>query len=117
MKAAMEQCSDPAPKCSQCGVPVLDSDLVLRDHGQLYHVQCARIPTSDVRVREYRELRRAGEARIATNGNPRALASGSREEPPAVLCVICQTGIASVAELAVTDWGPAHGHCRPARSS
>jgi hypothetical protein len=97
------------PKCSACSVAIFDSDLVLRDHGQWYHVQCARIPTSDERVKEYRELRRACEARIAK-------ASGSRDEPPAVLCVICQTGIGSVAELATTDSGPTHVHCRPTRS-
>jgi hypothetical protein len=113
----MEERSDPSPKCSQCSIPILDSDLVLRDHGQLYHVECACIPTSDERVREYRELRQAGEARIARKGTHLGGASGLRDEPPAVLCVICRTGIGSVAELAMTASGPAHVHCRPTRSS
>lgn len=95
----MTQRSDPAPKCSRCDVAIRDSDLVLRDHGQLYHAECARIPTSDERVREYRE--------IAKNG---------RHEPPAVRCGICQTGIGSVAELVMTPSGPTHARCQPIRA-
>lgn len=104
-----------APKCCECSDPILDSDLVLRDHGQLYHVQCVRILTSDARVREYRELRHANEATIHQNGKhrPRAL----REERPAVLCEICQRGIGTIADLAVTDSGPTHVHCRPTQAS
>jgi len=113
----MEQGADPSPKCCQCRVPILDNDLVLRDHGQLYHAQCARILTSDERVREYRELRRACEAKIVRNGTPLAQASGSRHEPPAVLCAICQTGIGHIAELAMTASGPTHVRCRPTDSS
>jgi hypothetical protein len=109
----MEQRSDASPKCSQCSVPILDSDLILRDHGQLYHVQCVRILTSDERVREFRELRRAREANITPNGKHLARASGLRAEPPAVLCEICRTGIGSIAELAMTDSGPTHVRCRP----
>jgi hypothetical protein len=36
------------------------------------------------------------------------------EEAPAVLCVICGTGIETVAEMVVTEEGPAHVRCRPA---
>ena len=113
----MEQPSDPSPKCARCSVPVLDSDLVLRDHGQLYHAQCARIPTSDERVREYRELRRASAAKIVQNRASLTRASGLRDEPPAVLCAICRTGIGSSAELVMTDSGPTHGRCRPTHST
>jgi hypothetical protein len=113
----MEQRSDPAPKCSQCSVAILDSDLALRDHGQWYHVQCVRILTSDERAREYRGLRRANEAKIVRNGAPPARASGLRDEPPAVLCEICQTGIGSLAELAMTASGPTHVRCRPTDSN
>jgi hypothetical protein len=94
----MEQEADPSPECSQCSVPVRNSDLVLRDHGQLYHAGCAGSSTSDERVTEGRKLRRTRAA---------------RSEPPAVLCEICGTGIGSAAELAMTASGPTHVHCRP----
>jgi hypothetical protein len=113
----MEPRFDPSPKCSQCSVPILDSDLVLRDHGQLYHASCVRIPPSDERVREYRELRRACETKIIRNGTLVARASGSRDEPPGVLCGTCRTGIGSLAELAMTSSGPTHVRCRPTDSS
>jgi hypothetical protein len=113
----MEPRFDPSPQCAQCGVPILDGDLVLRDHGQLYHARCVRIPTSDERVREFRQLRQACEAKLIRNGTPVAGASGSRDEPPGVLCGICRTGIATLAELAMTSAGPIHVRCRPTDSS
>lgn len=42
-----------------------------------------------------------------------ARSSGSRDEPPAVLCGICRTGIGSLAELAMTAVGPTHIRCQP----
>lgn len=113
----MELGSDPSPKCCECRAPIRDSDMVLRDHGQLYHVQCIRMRTSDERVRESGVLRHASEADISQNGKYRVWGSGLREERPAVLCEICQTGIGNIAELAMTDWGPTHVHCRPTQSS
>ena len=56
---------------------------------------------ADERVTEGRKLRR----------------SAARSEPPAVLCEICNTGIGSTAELALTASGPTHVHCRPTGSS
>ena len=61
----MEQQPDPSPKCFRCSVQILDGDLVLREHGDWYHVRCARILTSDERVRESRGRQRASEAKIA----------------------------------------------------
>ncbi len=113
----MEQRPDPFPNCSRCSVPILEGDLVLRDHGDWYHVQCARILTSDERVRELRGLERASEARIALSRERLAWASGVPEEAPAVLCVICGTGIGRVAELTVTGSEPAHVRCRPLRQT
>ena len=109
----MEQPPDPSAECSRCSVPILDSDLVQRDHGQLHHVHCDRSPTSDERVREHREIRGASDAAFDQDAKRPARAPGLRDEAPAVLCEICQTGIGSFAELALADSGPTHVHCRP----
>jgi hypothetical protein len=63
---------------------------------------------------EFRDVQRASEARIGQDGEHSSRASGSPREAAAVLCVICGTGIDTVAELALTDLGPAHRRCRPA---
>lgn len=109
----MEQAPDPSLKCSHCSVPILDRDRVRRDHGQWYHVQCARILSSYERVSESRGLQRVREAKIAQNRERLAAASDLPDEPPAILCVICRMGIGNTAELAITDSGPTHVRCRP----
>jgi hypothetical protein len=110
----MKQQPDSPSKCSRCSVPILDGDPVLRDHGDWYHLRCARMLTSDERVTESRGLERASAAKIAQSQERLARASSVREEPPAVLCVICQTGIGSVAELAMTGSRTTHVRCSPA---
>jgi hypothetical protein len=111
----MEERSDPT--CSRCSVSILDGDLVIRDHGDWYHIRCAQILTSDKRVNGSRRLQGASAAKIVRSREGVARASGSPDEPPAVLCVICRTGIGSVTELTMTGSEPAHVRCRPARSS
>ena len=107
----MEQRLDSAPKCFGCSAPILDGDLVLRDHGDRHHVRCARILTSDKQVRESREA-------IMTRSQERLTrAARLTDESPAIVCVICLTGIGSFAELAMTGSGATHLRCRPAQSA
>ncbi len=44
------------PKCARCSIPILDGELVLRDHGDWLHVRCSRFVASSDRVRESRVL-------------------------------------------------------------
>jgi hypothetical protein len=83
----MEHQTDGPDKCSICGGPILDGG-VLRDHGDCYHARCNDIAKSD----------------------------GFAAEAPAVLCVICRTGIASTRELGMTASGVIHVRCRPAQN-
>jgi hypothetical protein len=82
---AVKELPEP-PRCSRCRIAIMDTDVVLREHGEWYHVGCARTVTS----------------------------FGMRDEPSAVLCVICRTGIRRTAQLTMTESGPAHPRCRPA---
>ena len=75
---------------------ILAGEPVRRDHGDWYHAQCVREPG------------------IAGNGDDMPRRPEPHEEAPAVLCVICGTGIETAADLNVTDDGPAHVGCRPA---
>ena len=56
----------------------------MREHGEWYHLRCLR-PT---------------------------LTNGVHAEPAAVLCVVCRRGIASTAEMALTDGTPKHVSCQ-----
>jgi hypothetical protein len=80
----MDDRSDASRKCARCSTQIRDGDPVLSNHGEWYHVRCDRIVPSHV----------------------------SSDEPPAVLCVVCRTGIRSSAELALLDPGPMHVLCR-----
>jgi hypothetical protein len=53
------------------------------------------------------------EDKMSPKGHRLAGTSGSNDEPPAVLCAICGTGIGTAAELAMTDAGPRHVDCQP----
>ena len=75
---------------------ILAGEPARRDHGDWYHADCVHEPG------------------IAGNGGHMSRQPESHQEAPAVLCVICGTGIDTVAELDVTDDGPAHIRCRPA---
>jgi hypothetical protein len=74
-----------APRCARCQGGILDRDLVLRLHGDWYHVRCVRTRSSD----------------------------GASNPSPVVLCAICRTGIGRVADVVMTDSGPKHHWCRP----
>jgi hypothetical protein len=74
-----------APRCAECQDAILDRDLVLRLHGDWYHVRCVRTRRPD----------------------------DASNRPPVVLCDICGTGIARVADVVMTDSGPKHRWCRP----
>jgi len=113
----MEQRLDSAPKCFGCSAPILDGDLVLRDHGDWHHVRCARILTSDKQVSESRGRQRASEAIMTRSQERLTRAARLTDESPAIVCVICLTGIGSFAELAMTGSGATHLRCRPAQSA
>ena len=85
----MEERSDAAQKCARCSVQIRDGDLVQRDHGDWYHVRCARTLSSE----------------------------GLPDKPTLVLCVVCRTGIGNVEELVMTGSMPTHVRCRPAQSN
>src|SRR5262245_7773984 len=44
------------PKCARCSVPILDGELVLRDHGDWLHVRCRRVVVSSEQIRESKLL-------------------------------------------------------------
>ena len=44
------------PKCARCSVPILDGELVVRDHGDWLHVRCARVVALNDRFRESKIL-------------------------------------------------------------
>lgn len=113
----MAQRPDRSPKCSSCGEPILGGDLALRDHGDWYHVGCARSLTADEPAREVRGLPPASEARMAQSRERPVRSPGAPDEAPAVLCVTCGTGIGSMAEMTVTGAGPTHVRCLPAQSN
>ena len=72
-------------RCGRCDGPIQDGDLALRQHGDWYHLQCAVSIKPDT----------------------------ASEEPPAVLCVICRTGIRTIHEMApMNGVGPMHVHCQ-----
>jgi len=59
------------PKCARCSVPILDGELVLRDHGDWLHVRCRRVIASSEQVRrskvlgwESRKLIESGKERL-----------------------------------------------------
>jgi len=81
--------------CSRCMRSILAGEPVRRDHGDWYHAQCVREPG------------------IAGNGGHMSSETEPHEEAPAVLCVICGTGIQTAVDLEVTEAGPVHVRCRP----
>jgi hypothetical protein len=83
----MEERRNGSETCTGCQVEINDGDLVVRDHGESYHASCI----------------------------PRPARIGLRDEPAAVRCSICRAGIATIAEMAITDSGPTHVGCRRAR--
>jgi len=68
---------------------LLDREPVRFEHGEWYHARCEQSSALPERV----------------------------TEPPAVLCVVCYGGINNVAQLALTDAGPAHVGCDPDRKN
>jgi hypothetical protein len=44
------------PKCVRCSAPILDGELVLRDHGDWLHVRCRLVRASSERVRRSKDL-------------------------------------------------------------
>jgi hypothetical protein len=45
------------PRCARCSMPILDGELVVRDHGDWLHVRCARVVVLNDRFRESKMLR------------------------------------------------------------
>ena len=111
-----DQPPEEPPKCFLCSAVFLDGNMALRDSGQWVHVRCARVLSSDERVRESLQRERRSQEKIDESQKP--MAGGSafpafHEEPPAVVCVVCGRGIRSVADLAKTRSGLMHRGCRP----
>jgi len=107
----MARSPDAFPTCVRCRAPVLVGDLALQDHEDWYHVRCATTLSPEERPREFVDQQRASEAKIAKGRASSSKRSGSREETPIVRCVVCGTGIARAADLALTDSGPTHVTC------
>ena len=104
----------PEPKCLRCSAPILHGDIALRQHGEWLHILCARILSSDEHVRESKRLRRTSDATITKSRERMEKGSAFRDEPPAVLCVVCGTGIHSARDLLDTPSGPSHVGCATA---
>jgi hypothetical protein len=100
------------PKCLRCSRPFDQGDLAYRDQDEWLHVRCAVVLQSEGLVRDSRALKRQSEVRIAESQERVARYFGPADEPQAVLCIVCRTGIASVTELVNTVSGPMHVHCR-----
>lgn len=104
----MAQRLDALVTCSGCSRKVLEGDLVVWDHGDWYHLQCARPLPPDGRPMEFRGRPRASEVKkMVQNGDPLP------KEAAAVRCTVCGAGIARVADMAVRASGPTHVRCRP----
>jgi hypothetical protein len=104
-----------SPMCMRCSASILDGEPVTRQHGDWFHVRCRRIITTRDGARESQDVARY--AREAVEDARRRIeevrhALDPQREPPAVLCVICRAGIASVDELVMTSVGSMHPRCR-----
>jgi hypothetical protein len=104
---------DPSSKCARCSIAFLDGEVALRDRGEWLHLRCARVLRTQERIRESSELRRRSAVALAESQERLARYAGAHDEPPAVLCIVCRTGIRSVTELIPTLSGPMHIRCRP----
>ena len=122
MEDRAEQRSEPVPQCFRCQASILDGDLVLREHGDWYHVRCIGAPRADRQAPERSKLKRISGSVIAPSRErraPAAVLAGScsisdpSEKSPVVLCAICRKGITS-AELMMTDGEALHVGCHAA---
>jgi hypothetical protein len=94
------------PKCARCSGPVLDGELVLRDHGDWLHVRCKRVVSSSEQIRrakllgrESRKLIESGKERIEASRRLEMLeivervASAARQQAYCFPCLAVQLQI------------------------
>lgn len=126
----MEQRKDRVPECFRCHASILDGDLVMRDHGDWYHVRCVNLRRANGKTQGASNGQRSNGAAVAQNGAAVAQngggavpGSGASESPvsaapnspPAVLCASCRTGVRP-ADLVMTEVGALHLRCRLVRT-
>jgi len=55
-----------SPKCARCSAPILDGEVVIRDHGDWLHVRCRGVIRSSEQVRQSKVLGRRSRELIET---------------------------------------------------
>jgi hypothetical protein len=102
-----------ASKCARCSGPILDGELFAHQDGEWWHLRCWQILATAQATATSRELTRRASALIDQTWQrivrSRRVISPA---PPPLVCKICHTAIASVAELEVAAVGVVHARCR-----